>query len=222
MQNNTTGNNNTAVGRDALINNTTGENNTVVGRDTLLNNTIGVNNTACGLSSLRDNTTGNLNTALGRDALQNATTGNNNIGVGFNAGRSASPFTVTTASNRIVMGNNDHTHAYIRIAWTVTSDARDKTGFEEIPHGLDFVNQLEPTAYYFRKSRDKDTPHGRKRYGFKAQDILALEGDNPVIIDDEDQDSLKYCGESLVPVLVNAIKELTAKVNALEAQLEGK
>jgi hypothetical protein len=53
--------------------------------------------------------------------------------------------------------------------------------------------------------------HGDVRYGFKAQDILALEGDNPVIIDTEQPEHLKYKGEHLVPVLVNAIKELKSQ-----------
>ena len=68
---------------------------------------------------------------------------------------------------------------------------------------------------------DNDTPHGNVRYGFKAQDILALEGDNNVIIDDEQPEHLKYKGEHLVPVLVNAIKELNAKIKELEAKLNG-
>ncbi len=58
---------------------------------------------------------------------------------------------------------------------------------------------------------------GCQHYGFIAQDILALEGDNPVIIDNEEDHHLKYKGEHLVPVLVNAIQELSAKVTALEA-----
>ena len=53
-------------------------------------------------------------------------------------------------------------------------------------------------------------------YGFKAQDILALEGDNNVIIDNEQPDHLKYKGEHLVPVLVNAIKELKAEIDKLK------
>jgi hypothetical protein len=57
------------------------------------------------------------------------------------------------------------------------------------------------------------------RYGFLAQDILALEGDNPVIIDNEKPDHLKYNGESLVPVLVKAIQELKAEVDSLKQQL---
>jgi hypothetical protein len=45
---------------------------------------------------------------------------------------------------------------------------------------------------------------------------MALEGDNPVIIDNEFEDALKYKGEHLVPVLVNAIKELKTRIEELE------
>ena len=114
------------------------------------------------------------------------------------------------------MGDNSISNAYIRVAWTVTSDLRDKTNFGNVPHGLDFVNQLNPVSFQFKTSREDDTPHGDVRYGFKAQDILALEGDNNVIIDDEQPDHLKYKGEHLVPVLVNAIKELKARIEVLE------
>jgi len=125
-------------------------------------------------------------------------------------------FNLVANNDRIVMGNNDHTNAYIKIAWTVTSDARDKMNISTVPHGLDFVNQLEPVSFQFKKDRDTEVPHGNKRYGFLAQDILELEGENNVIIDNEDTDNLKYQGEALVPVLVNAIKELTARVKELE------
>jgi hypothetical protein len=114
------------------------------------------------------------------------------------------------------MGNNDVSHFYARVALTVTSDQRDKTNFAAVPHGLDFVDQLKPVSFQFKKSREDDTPHGTMHYGFKAQDILALEGDNNVIIDNEQPDHLKYKGEHLVPVLVNAIQELTARVKELE------
>jgi hypothetical protein len=85
---------------------------------------------------------------------------------------------------------------------------------------LDFVNQLEPVSFQFKKSREDDTPHGDVRYGFKAQDIMALEGDNPVIIDDEQPDHLKYNGEALVPVLVNAIKEQQTIIEDLKTRIE--
>jgi len=93
---------------------------------------------------------------------------------------------------------------------------RDKTNIEDVPHGLNFVNQLNPIKFQFKKSREDDTPTGSVRYGFKAQDVLALEGENPVIIDNSDPENLKYKGETLVPVLVNAIKELKAEIEELK------
>jgi hypothetical protein len=117
------------------------------------------------------------------------------------------------------MGNNSNTAAYIKVSWTVTSDARDKTSFAAVPHGLDFVNSLTPTAYKFRVSRDDDTPTGPTRYGFKAQDILAAEGKNPIIIDNSDPENLKYNADSMIAVLVNAIKELSAANEALTVRM---
>jgi len=69
------------------------------------------------------------------------------------------------------------------------------------------------------KSQDDATPHGTTKYGFKAQDILALEGDNPIIIDNENEDSLSITNSHLIPVLVKAIQELSAKNEALVARV---
>ena len=83
-------------------------------------------------------------------------------------------------------------------------------------------------SWYGTDEKPLGTPDGskkrtKKEIGFLAQDVLAIEG-NPTNKDDmlvvnlnEDNTAygLKY--ERLVPVLVNAIKELSAKVTALEA-----
>ena len=52
------------------------------------------------------------------------------------------------------------------------------------------------------------------RYGFKAQDVLELEGENPVIVDNEDEDKLRMIDTALIPVLVKALQELNAKFDA--------
>ena len=221
LQANTTGESNAATGRTALSSNTTGNNNTATGARALRENTAGIDNTAYGFSSLRFNTVGNNNTATGVNALYNNTTGSGNIGIGFqnSAGVYAPVFDPTTQDNRLVLGHTSITNAYVQVAWTVISDARDKMNFAPVPYGLDFVNQLKPTAYQFKVDRDTEKPNGSVRYGFKAQDILALEGKNPVIIDIEDPDNLKYKGEHLVPVLVNAVQELTTIVKELQAEV---
>jgi trimeric autotransporter adhesin len=172
--------------------------------------TSGCRNTAVGNNSLICNTTGCGNTAIGG-------TGTNNTTLGYNSGNDA-VCCITTGSNNVVIGNNSVTDALVKVAWTVTSDARDKTCFSNVAHGLCFINQLTPIAFRFKKSREDETPSGQTRYGFKAQDILALEGDNPVIIDNNNPDNLKYKGEHLVPILVNAVKELTKKIESLESK----
>ena len=45
-------------------------------------------------------------------------------------------------------------------------------------------------------------------------------GGNNVIIDDEFEDALKLTGGQLVPVLVNAIKELKAENEDLKSRIE--
>lgn len=222
LYSNTEGLYSTATGQEALRYNTTGGSNVANGWAALRNNSTGANNVAVGREALRHNTTGIYNTAVGRDALDSNTTGSGNIGIGFvNSGGSYLPvFNPTTESDRLVLGHTSITNAYVKVSWTVTSDERDKMNFAPVPYGLDFVNQLKPTAYQFKVDRDTETPNGDVRYGFKAQDILALEGDNPVIIDTEDADHLKYKGEHLVPVLVNAVQELSTMVKELQAEIK--
>jgi hypothetical protein len=220
LQLNTTGGNNVAMGVGALGRNTTASNNTAFGYFALEANTTGANNVALGYNALNANTTGNGNVAIGFGAGNEITTGGNNICLGRESGQTGNPGgAVTTANDQMCLGNNNIANAFIKVALTVTSDAREKTNIGSVPHGLSFVQQLNPVSYYFRKSRDSDVPHGDLRYGFLAQDILPLEGDTPVIINNKNPDYLSYNGESLVPVLVNAIKELSAKCDSLQAEI---
>jgi len=185
--------------------------------------TTGNNNTSLGMQSMLTST-GSGNTCLGGGAGFDMSTGSGNIvlgGLSWNGSfvsLSNRVFTITTQDNYISVGSTLVTNAYIQVAWTVVSDARDKMNFAPVPHGLAFVNQLNPVSFQFKKTRDEETPNGSVRYGFKAQDILKLEGRTPVIIDNDNPEKLRYNGESLVPILVKAIQELTAKVEALEAR----
>jgi hypothetical protein len=223
----TTGNANTIVGFQALNANLLGSGNTALGAQSMrvYQGTGGVldgYNTAVGAQSLLAITNGSVNTVLGVQAGRGITTGSGNLMLGGSGGATTNydpPFNVTTQNDRVVVGSRSTTNAYIQVAWTVTSDARDKIVEGSVPHGLSFVNQLEPKSFYFKTDRDSTVPHGPLRYGFLAQDILDLEGQDNVIIDNETPENLRYNGESLVPVLVNAIKELSAKVESLEAKL---
>jgi len=220
MCSNTTACLNTTIGFESMSANTTGIANTAVGWAAMERATTGDENTAFGYNTGKCATTGDYNTSIGSSAGCQLTTGTNNTFLGHIAGRTGSPLTVTTASNNVVIGNNSVANAYIKVDWTVTSDERDKMNFKEIPHGLDFVNQMKPVSFVFKKSRDENIPHGDLKYGFKAQDILALEGDNPVIINNKQDDILKITNSHLFPILVKAIQELTETNKKLTSRIE--
>jgi hypothetical protein len=76
------GNNNTAIGSQALTGNGAGNNNTAEG-ELALNTSTGSFNTANGANALLDNLGGNYNTASGATALQNNRGGNYNTASGY-------------------------------------------------------------------------------------------------------------------------------------------
>lgn len=226
LSDNTTGEANVAIGYGALSASvsadsnvgvggyslyfTTGGYNTGTGYQSLHYNVGGTYNSALGYRALYNNTSGNYNTGVGYQALNNCSTGAGNIGIGpiNSAGTFAPAFNVTTESNRISMGSTSVTNAYIQVAWTAVSDARDKRDIGLVPHGLDFVMGLNPVSYRFKMSRDDETPNGPTRYGFLAQEVLALEGSDPVIIDAEHPEKLRMVDQHLLTVLVKAVQEL--------------
>ena len=231
----TTGGNNVAIGLDALFNNTTSSGNTAVGYQAVANGTgdgttglgyragynltTGYGNTAIGYSAMFSSTSLRHSTGIGYEALKNATTGVGNTMIQpYSSTETYQPaFNITTESNRISMGSTTVSNAYIQVAWTAVSDARDKMNFAPVTHGLDFVNQLNPVSYQFKETRESDVPHGPVRYGFKAQEVLELEGANPVIINNEDSEKLRMTDTYMIPVLVKAIQELKAEFDAYKA-----
>jgi hypothetical protein len=251
LRDNTTGSNNTAVGLNALRLNTTASNNVAIGHTALDANTTGAENTAVGAlaldalttanhnsclgdSSLTEVTTGTQNTAIGRAAGSSISTGSNNTCLGYNSGTSGSPGGILgSASNLVVIGDNNVTNIYAKVSVTATSDERDKTDIADFTKGLDIINSLRPVTYKWdmRSDYDDNTPNGSKKgtsteLGLIAQEVLTVEkangfassNDDSLIVNlspDGEHYGLKY--ERVVPILVNAIKELSAKVTALEA-----
>ena len=232
LYSNTTGNDNTATGKYSLYYNTTGNQNTATGRYALYSNTTGIYNTATGSSALYSNTTGNQNTATGRVALYANTTGNYNAAIGYEAGKSnttgagnvvvgsysaagayAPAFDCTTEDNRVSIGSTATTNAYIQVPWTVLSDARDKTAVVDLPVGLDEVLALRPVQYQSQPRGGECD--GKNRFGFIAQEV-AETALGAVVVDAENPDKLRMTNEYLIPVLVKAVQQLTARVAELE------
>ena len=193
-------------------------------------------NTAVGNQALADTLlTGNTNSAFGYQALLNVESGNGNTGVGYVAGSN-----ITTGSNNMVLGNlaqassatvsneitlGDSSITTLRCqVTTITSlsDARDKTDIQPLNAGLEFVEALNPVSFTWNM-RDGGKV-GVADTGFIAQDLqMAQEWAGvtiPGLVYDVNPDKLEAGYGKLIPVLVQAIKDLSAKVNLLEAQLE--
>tara|TARA_B100001094_G_scaffold309272_1_gene342754 strand:- start:541 stop:2814 length:2274 start_codon:yes stop_codon:yes gene_type:complete len=235
-ENVTTATYNTGFGRSALSGGSsgvTGNSNAAFGLSPLGALTSGQQNNAFGRNALRYLTTGNDNSAFGYQAGEYMTTGSNNTCLGKLAGQTGSPSgQITTGSNNVVLGDNNVTNLYCADTSISSSDSRDKTDVTNFTHGLNWVNQLNPITYRWDKRSwyDDNTPDGskkrnKKHIGFLAQDVLAIEGnttdkDDMLVVNLNEDDSaygLKY--ERLVPVLVNAIKELSTEVTTLKTKV---
>ena len=234
---NSTASNCTGVGYASLYSNTSGSDNTSLGYYTLFSNTTGYSNTALGHNALTANTTGAGNVCVGKNAGQAVTTGSNLVLLGMDSGTSGSPGGLLQSSvDYIILGNNSHTYLAAKISLSVTSDQRDKSDIKDFTPGLSWINKLRPVTYYWDQRSDYSddlsvVPNGTHKktklnIGLIAQEELEVEkehgfGNNrdDMLITDLSEDgnsfSMKY--ERLVPILVNAIKELSAKVTALEA-----
>lgn len=224
MFNNLSGSFNTAAGPESLRNNTAGSYNTAAGSGALNNNTIGSYNTGCGLNSLYANSSGNYNTALGIEAgmggggnpLAN-TTGVNNTFIGAGSiGASGEESHVITLGNAQIVALRCQVQAI-----TALSDARDKTDISNIPAGLGFINALRPVAFKWN-TRD-GAKVGIPEFGFIAQELLEVQASTgitvPNLVSTVNPDKLEASVGTLLPVLVNAVQELTTMVKNLQTEL---
>jgi len=124
------------------------------------------------------------------------------------------------ASNQVTLGNGAITSLRCQVtSITGLSDERDKTDIEEITEGLDFVSKLKPVTFTWNQ-RDGNRI-GVKSAGFIAQDLLELQndsliGENLDLVSDSNPEQLEARYGNLLPVMIKAIQELTARINVLE------
>jgi hypothetical protein len=213
-----TGCNNTFTGFCAGYTNTTGNQNTFIGRSAGLLNVGGFGNTFLGYIAGCNNTSGNNNTFIGCLAGTNNTTGCNNTFLGDGAGYSFA--CTTTQSNRIVIGNENSSLACIKIDWSVASDVRDKCIYGPVPFGKSFLRQINPITYSYKNRETNEIRDDRKRFGFCAQEVSALEGSEDIIVNTDDPNHLGMTHNYLIPVLVNAVKELADELDELRAEIQ--
>ncbi len=161
--------------------------------------------------------TGATNTAVGYQAGGTATTGANNAFFG----NAAAPSTVTV-SNEITLGNASIATLRCQVtSITALSDARDKTDIRSLAFGLDFIKALQPVAFTWA-ARD-DSKVGKAASGFLAQDLARAQeafGAQDVLdlVSHNDPERLEARYGHLIPVLVRAVQEMSARIAVLEAR----
>ena len=116
----------------------------------------------------------------------------------------------------------------IMVFATLPSDSRLKTNRSVFDYGLDEIKQLTPEYFNYSESAYNDTTLSKpdftkKQIGLMADDVKAVMPELVETIPDTDYET--YDKQGLVNVLINAVKELSNKNDALEAritELEGK
>lgn len=111
-------------------------------------------------------------------------------------------------------------------AWNQVSDGRLKTNVTPVTGGLALIERLNPVRYDWRKPADRTVGKdlkllvGERQIGFIAQEVREIipEAVTAPVAGSSEIYSLKP--ESLIPVLVAAIKELQAEVHAQRDQIE--
>ena len=183
-----------------------------------------------GLKEGKGNTFLGANTGATYNQGSTATSGNVTL-IGYEADASS-----PTVTNEITLGNSSV--ATLRCAVTsITSlsDERDKKDITDLENGLDFIESLQPKQFTWNnrseirtvseidengdiKEVEKEIENankGKKDFGFIAQDVQTLDDDVLRLVYDENPDKLEMSYGKLVPILVKAVKELSAKVEEL-------
>ena len=237
----TTGNSNTGVGQAVMKQNTTGDLNVAMGQLALRSNTTGSCNTAIGSASLAGwvtdtnwltSTASNNNTALGYKAC-NFVTGSNKTCIGYNSGPAYNSAEATNNAKILYLGeegtevripgnlrvggalflesgplfNADETIVTDGNGNMIMSDRRLKYVGTESTSGLDKIRQLKVFNYTYKKD-DKKIPH----VGVIAQDLQKV---FPDAVKKGADGFLTIRKEDMFYALINAVKELDAKISVL-------
>ena len=244
---NTTGVANTFVGRQAGMghstNKLTGGLNVGIGAYSLYYCTGGEKNVAIGYQALNENSTGNTNTAVGYRASRQSSTATGITALGYLAGEGLNTTDrLYIARNSDAAGNDglwihgDGVGACIQgnnsTTWDQTSDRRLKKNIVDSSKGLAEINQIRVANFQYRTEDEIDMAEFPLADG--PHQVVLRKGDEKVyagVIAQEVEAVLPECikvsaeGAKTVstdPILwsmLNAIKELSAKNEALEARL---
>ena len=240
MQNNTTGSNNVAYGHSALFSNTTASGNSAIGYQAGYTNTTGNYITTIGYQAGYNITTGSANICIGGISGASLTTGSNNAYIGYTVASSGSvgqefvlgltastPITgkgtntgfIYTGGGGVYQGNNSAT-------WSITSDQRLKKNIVDNTIGLSAITAIQVRNFEYRTANEVTDLPSQNAIDIKGVQLGAIAQELQAILPDcvktESTGVMSVDASNLTWYLINAVKELNAKVTALEAQLGAK
>ena len=236
---NTTGGVNTAVGYQALYSNTDGDTSTAVGYQTLKNSNVSGNpsNTAMGYQAGLPLTTGTGNVFIGFQTGKTCTTGSANIHLGYDCRTSTA-----SVGNEIVISTNSDVGKGAQTGfiapgfgscyqgsngatWAVTSDIRLKKNIIDNNVGLEKLTQIQVRNFEYRLPDEVDAElkpsDAIKKTGVQlgviAQELYAV---LPDCVKTESTGVMSVNQDNLTWYMINAIKELKAQNDSLQARLD--
>lgn len=210
------GNSNVCVGMYSLYNVTSGSDNVVLGKDAGDTITTGIRNVCIGRNANPSQYNGEYQIILGHDI---SGPGDNHAMIG-----------------RGGQGYWKLSHT-VNTGWVFVSDERIKKNIQKDTLGLEFINKIRPVTYNHKKNEeiDKDfldsTVNWKKgdaddtvlHRGLVAQEVKAAMkevGNTDFDGWSQDDDGMQGISkEAFITPLINAVKELSAEVTALKAEV---
>lgn len=212
------GTGNTAIGRQIGTNITTGQDNVLVG--TVIDGiSTGQENVGFGLSlNFKSAVIGNV--LLGSDVSLDNLGESGSVVVGYALSGQGTGTGVYGGANGVYNEANT-------ASWSTISDERIKKNIVDSPVGLAQINQLQVRNYNYKTNEEMPLHEDGKPFaknldtsktitGFIAQEIQQV---MPCCVRENERGVLSVNTENVLFALVNAVKELSAEVEALKAQL---
>ena len=222
----TSGDSNTIVGYNCGGSVTTGFENTLIGQESGTAITEGRDNVCIGEYSASNLTTGDFNVNVGNNTTTDGVDAQHQITMGYGIGSNGdNNFTFGKSGNRVY--NNFSSNA----SWTRSSDERKKQNIKDDNLGLNFINELRPVTFQWKPSNEfpKEWDEYNEEnqmdtdivmHGLIAQEVksaLDKAGVDTFGGWTENKDGMQNISrEMFVFPLINAVRELSAKVKALE------
>ena len=115
-----------------------------------------------------------------------------------------------TSEMGVIRGNNS------TVVVDAYSDYRLKNSITTLDGGLNRVNQLRPVNFIYNTDSNDKIHEGFIAHEVQEHIPYAVRGEKDAVKDDGSIKSQSFCVYNLIPQLVSAIQELSAKVEALE------